>query len=201
MKIKTFKLFESNLSGRFPDFDEIKEYFYNFTDEIGTSLSDYQIGYQYFFEQTDFPFRISYLDILKTNQSNSRLFLNSDFIIINKEIPEYLPNKKNLLQNFQNEDVKLYDYMAVMLNENLFEEVQLDELIHSLKRLYDETGFRPYGCLWTEDYVSFDDEVVTKLAFEGTFFRGSDEEYVKICQIHPQGNRSKNLTKYFLHAT
>ena len=187
MRIKTFKLFESSSENSFPDLDEVRSYFYDFTDEVGTSLSNYEIGYKYFFDQ-----KIGDIDILKTNLSNYRLLLASDFIIINKEIPS---DKKSIISGY----TKSYEYMSISLKDPLFDKESLIELIECLKHLYSETGFRPYGCLWTEDYVSADgDDVITKLGFEGTFFRGSDEEYMKICQIHDQGDRTKDLVKYFI---
>jgi hypothetical protein len=200
MKIKTFKLFESSSENSFPDLEEIKSYLYDFTDEVGTSLSNYEIGYKYFFgkvlKSTFIADDDEGVDILKTNLSNNMLCFASDFIIINKEIPN---DKKNKLKSIISGETKSYEYMSISLKDPLFDKESLTELIECLKHLYSETGFRPYGCLWTEDYVSADgDDVITKLGFEGTFFRGSDEEYMKICQIHDQGDGTKDLVKYFI---
>ena len=48
MRIKTFKLFESSSENSFPDLDEIKSYFYDFTDEMNTFIDDYEFGYIFF---------------------------------------------------------------------------------------------------------------------------------------------------------
>ena len=197
MRIKTFKLFESS-SENFPSFDEVKSYFYDFTDEVGTSLSNYEIGYKYFFEPAWYSGdqAIGDIDILKTNLSNYRLLFVSDLIIINKEIPS---DKKNKLKSIISGETKSYEYMSISFKDPLFDKDCLTELIECLKYLYSETGFRPYGLLWTEDYVSADsDDVITKLGFEGTFFRGSDEEYMKIFQIYDQGSGTKELVKHFI---
>jgi hypothetical protein len=49
MRILNFKTFENNdLDGNFPTLEEVKSYFYYFTDEVGTSISNYIVGYVYF---------------------------------------------------------------------------------------------------------------------------------------------------------
>ena len=45
MRILNFKTFENNdLDGNFPTLEEVKSYFYYFTDEVGTSISNYNVG-------------------------------------------------------------------------------------------------------------------------------------------------------------
>jgi len=153
MRILNFKLFEQKkLEDNFPSLEEVRSYFYDFTDEIGN-------------------------------------------VIVNREVSD---NKKNILKYILSGDIPSYEYMSISFN-SLFDEDKLDILIDCLKVLYSETEFRPFGCLWTEDYPSDNgNDVITKLGFAGTFFRGSDEEYLKFCKIFDQGSRTKDLVKYFI---
>jgi hypothetical protein len=220
MIIKKFKIFESNnleskfpsldevrsyfydFESKFPSLDEVKSYFYDFTDNIG-NINRFDVGYVYFesarysriMKTSERPDE-DFVDISNTTLTNNQLGIINDFVIVNKEIPD---NKKNKLKYILSGDIPSYEYMSITFFDNLFDENNLEVLIHCLKVLYSETGFRPFGCLWTEDYVSDDgDDVITKLGFEGTFFRGSDEEYLKFCKIFDQGNRTKDLVKFFV---
>jgi len=201
MIIKKFKLFESNLENKFPSIDEVKSYFYDFTDEIG-NIYRFDVGYVYFesarysriMQTSERPVE-DFVDVSNTTLTNNQLGIINDFVIVNKEIPD---NKKNKLKYILSGDIPSYEYMSITFSDSLFEEDKLDTLIHCLKLLYSETGFRPFGCLWSEDYASAEGDVIDKLGFEGTFFRGSDEEYLKFCKIFDQGNRTKDLVKYFI---
>ena len=50
MIIKEFQLFESNNLDKFPSIEEVKSYFYDFTDELNTFIDDYDYGYLYFMD-------------------------------------------------------------------------------------------------------------------------------------------------------
>jgi hypothetical protein len=200
MIIKKFKIFES-INNNFPSLDEVKSYFYDFTDNIG-NINRFDVGYVYFesarysrIMQTNERPSEDFVDISNTTLTNNQLGIINDFVIVNKEVPD---NKKNKLKHILSGDIPSYEYMSITFNDSLFDEDNLEVLIHCLKVLYSETGFRPFGCLWTEDSVSDGGDVVTKLGFEGTFFRGSDDEYIKFCKIFDQGNRTKDLIKYFV---
>jgi len=173
MRILNFKLFEQKkLEDNFPSLEEVRSYFYDFTDEIG-NISRFDVGYVYFESER-------YSRLMQTNERPV-----DDFIDI---------SNTTLLSG----DIPSYEYMSISFND-LFDEDKLDILIHCLKVLYSETEFRPFGCLWTEEYPSDNgNDVITKLGFAGTFFRGSDEEYLKFCKIFDQGNRTKDLVKYFI---
>lgn len=194
MKIKKFKLFESNLESNFPSLDEVKTYFYDFTDNIG-NISGFDVGYVYF-ESARLRTRNTddFVDISNTTLTNNQLGLMSDYLIINREVPD---NKKNKLKYILSGDIPSYEYMLISFN-SLFDQDNFEVLINCLKLLYSETGFRPFGCLWTEDSVSYDGDVVTKIGFEGNFFRGSDDEYLKFCKIFDHGDLNKDLVKYFI---
>jgi hypothetical protein len=201
MRILNFKLFEQKkLQDNFPSLEEVKSYFYDFTDEIG-NISRFDVGYVYF--ESERYSRImqtkerpvdDFIDISNTTLTTNQLSIINDFVIVNREVSD---NKKNILKYILSDDIPSYEYMSISFN-SLFDEDKLDILIDCLKVLYSETEFRPFGCLWTEDYPSDDDGVITKLGFGGTFFRGSDEEYLKFCKIFDQGNRTKDLVKYFI---
>lgn len=204
MRILNFKTFENNnLDGNFPTLEEVKSYFYYFTDEVGTSISNYNVGYVYFesakysriMQTKERPVE-DFVDILNTELSNNQLAIINDFIYVNHEIS---PNKKNKLKYILSGEIPSYEYMNFLFRDPLFDKQHFEELVECCKSLYLETGFRPFGFCWTEDYVSAEgDDVITKLGFEGTFFRGSDDEYFKICKIFNQGDKTKDLVKHFI---
>jgi len=202
MRILNFKLFEQKkLEDNFPSLEEVRSYFYDFTDEIG-NISRFDVGYVYFeserysrLMQTNERPVDDFIDISNTTLTNNQLGIINDFVIVNREVSD---NKKNILKYILSGDIPSYEYMSISFN-SLFDEDKLDILIDCLKVLYSETEFRPFGCLWTEDYPSDNgNDVITKLGFAGTFFRGSDEEYLKFCKIFDQGSRTKDLVKYFI---
>ena len=202
MRILNFKLFEQKkLEDNFPSLEEVRSYFYDFTDEIG-NISRFDVGYVYFeserysrLMQTNERPVDDFIDISNTTLTNNQLSIINDFVIVNREVSD---NKKNILKYILSDDIPSYEYMSISFN-SLFDEDKLDILIDCLKVLYSETEFRPFGCLWTEDYPSDNgNDVITKLGFAGTFFRGSDEEYLKFCKIFDQGSRTKDLVKYFI---
>ena len=202
MRILDFKLFEQKkLQDNFPSLEEVRSYFYDFTDEIG-NISRFDVGYVYFeserysrMMQTKERPVDDFIDISNTTLTNNQLSIINDFVIVNREVSD---NKKNILKYILSGDIPSYEYMSISFN-SLFDEDKLDILIDCLKVLYSETEFRPFGCLWTEDYPSDNgNDVITKLGFAGTFFRGSDEEYLKFCKIFDQGSRTKDLVKYFI---
>ncbi len=202
MRILNFKLFESKkLEDKFPSLEEVRSYFYDFTDEVG-NISRFDVGYVYFeserysrLMQTNERPVDDFIDISNTTLTNNQLSIINDFVIVNREVSD---NKKNILKYILSGDIPSYEYMSISFN-SLFDEDKLDILIDCLKVLYSETEFRPFGCLWTEDYPSDNgNDVITKLGFAGTFFRGSDEEYLKFCKIFDQGSRTKDLVKYFI---
>lgn len=200
MRIKTFKLFESSSENSFPDLDEIKSYFYDFTDEMNTFIDDYEFGY-IFFRNRDNVYGIKdykesdYIDILNTELSNTRLDYTSDFIKLNRDGKK---THKNLLKLIESGEASGYSYLFVHFEQYLFEKEKLPILIDCLKTFYSQTGFRIVKSLWTEDYVDENTgDVVTYYGFEGSFVRVSDDEYKKMCQIFQQGNLTPTLTKLF----
>jgi len=196
MIIKNFKIFESDKSdNNFPEIEEIKSYFYDFTDEVNTFIDDYEFGYLFFKNRYKSDYRENdCIDILKTDLSNNRLDYDSELIKLN------LKGRKihqNLLKLIESGEESAYEYVFIHFDQHLFEKNKLDILIDCLKTFYSQTGFRLIKSLWTEDYVDSHGEVVTHYGFEGTFLRVSDDEYKKMCQIFQQGNLTSTLTKLF----
>ena len=199
MKIKTFKLFESSSENSFPDLDEIRSYFYDFTDEINTFIDDYEFGY-IFFRNRDNVFGIKdykesdYIDILNTELSNTRLDYTSDFIKLNRDGEK---THKNLIKLIESGEEAGYENIFIHFDGYLFQKDKLSILTECIETIYSHTGFRPVKSLWTEDYIDDAGEVETLYGFEGTFVRVSDEEYKKLCDIFVQGNFTPIITKLF----
>ena len=197
MIIKEFQLFESNNLDKFPSIEEVKSYFYDFTDELNTFIDDYDYGYLYFMDSGHgVPGEWNgMVDILDTVISNTRLEYNAEFIRLNREYDERV--NKNRIKFIESGEVPGYDFLFIHFENYLFKKDKLPILIDCLKTFYSQTGFRLIKSLWTEDYVDSHGEVVTHYGFEGTFLRVSDDEYKKMCQIFQQGNFTTTLTKLF----
>jgi hypothetical protein len=198
MKIKTFKLFESSSEDSFPSFEEVKDFFYDFTDEVNTFIDDYEFGYIFF------PNRFKYIpgtlrqfaieDILNTELSNFRLDYDSELIKLNRDGREI---HQNLLKLIQSGEESAYEYIFIHFDVSLFQKDRLPILTECLESFHSHTGFRPVKSLWTEDYIDNSGELVTNYGFEGTFVRVSDEEYKKLCDIFTQGDFTPIITKLF----
>ena len=200
MKIKTFKLFESSSEDYFPSLEEVKNYFYDFTDEMNTFINDdYEFGY-IFFRNRDNVFGIKdyyesdYIDILNTELSNTRLDYTSDFIKLNRDGKK---THKNLIKLIESGKEPGYEYIFIDFDVFLFQKDKLSILTECIKTIYSHTGFRPIKSLWTEDHIDDTGEVETLYGFEGTFVRVSDEEYKKLCDIFIQGDFTPIITKLF----
>jgi len=195
MRIKTFKLFESSSENSFPDLDEIKSYFYNFTDEMNTLIDDYEFGYIFFKNKYKSDYRENdCIDILKTDLSNTRLDYDSELIKLNLKGREI---HQNLLKLIESGEESAYEYIFIHFDVSLFQKDKLSILTKCIETIYSHTGFRPVKSLWTEDYIDDTGEVETLYGFEGTFVRVSDEEYKKLCDIFVQGNFTPIITKLF----
>lgn len=200
MIIKKFKQFESIEPNDFPTFDEVKEYFYDFTDEILTSIDDYNFGYVYIKDPDPWGKAKIHgmINILDTVISNTRLEYNAETINLNRENHKRI--HKNRIKFIESGEAPGYEYIFIHFDKSLFHIDKLPILIDCLKTLYSHTGFRPIQSLWTEDYVNDDTgEVETLYGFEGTFVRVSDAEYEKFCNIFKQGSKTPTLTKLFMN--
>jgi hypothetical protein len=195
MRIKTFKLFESSSENSFPDLDEIKSYFYDFTDEMNTFIDDYEFGYIFFKNKYKSDYRENdCIDILKTDLSNTRLDYDSELIKLNLKGREI---HQNLLKLIESGEESAYEYIFIHFDVSLFQKDKLSILTECIKTIYSHTGFRPIKSLWTEDHIDDAGEVETLYGFEGTFVRVKDEEYKKLCDIFVQGDFTPIITKLF----
>jgi len=198
MIIKTFKLFESSSENSFPDLDEIKSYFYDFTDEIDTFIDDYEFGYIYFHNRNRITIQDSkvlasdFIDILNTPLKNTLLEYSANLIRLDN-----YPLHSNRIKLIESGEAKAYEYIFIHFDRYLFERDKLPILIECLETMYSHTGFRPVKSLWTEDYIDNFGKLSTNYGFEGTFVRVKDEEYKKLCDIFKQGNFTPIITKLF----
>jgi hypothetical protein len=214
MKIKTFKLFESSSEDYFPSLEEVKDCFYDFTDELDININYFESGYKYFLRHNS----TNYIDILKTDLSNTRLQLWSQYAMIDRyNTEEVEPVKRGFGKTIDStiyaikNGAKAYNHIMFQFSDSSFREEYLPKLIDCLKRFYHETNFRPYGEVWTEERVIRNgvvdndmgiepgDETVLLYGFSGLFVDCSDEEYRKLCEIYSKDRENNVLiTKHFI---
>jgi hypothetical protein len=213
MIIKNFKQFESADFNDFPTFDEVKEYFYDITDELSSNINTYQAGYKFYIK----PHRVgepyvdilkdksNFIDILKTDITDKKLTLLSNYaFVVNYNGSEHAENE--LALKAIRDGAKAYRHIMISFNshgngyyQSLLKLENYEMLIDCLLTFYRHTEFRPYGDIWTEDYLNMDTgEVETKYGFHGLLVDCSDEEYLKISKLNTSYTGNKNLIKYFL---
>jgi hypothetical protein len=221
MKIKTFKLFESSSEDYFPSLEEVKEYFYDFTDELDININFFQTGYKYFLK----PHRVgdylgdnfekilkdksNYIDILNTELSITTLLSCSNYATIKSSREKDVGS--DLAIELIRSGSKAYKHIMFEFSEYSFREEYLPRLVECLKRFYHETNFRPYGEIRTEERtlrngvidqdwgIEPGDETVLLYGFSGLFVDCSDEEYRKLCEIYINDRENNILiTKYFI---
>lgn len=231
MGILKFKQFESNENDfDFPTFREVESYFYDFTDEIDSNLYGYQSGFKFYLKP--YPVGLENIRYYKDRVSNKSNFID----ILNTDIPDkrlefcgnycYIENF-NFAEHFASKvsleaikgGAKAYKHLMIQFagydmdqetaryyGPTLFPKEKLDLLIECLKRFYHAEGFRPYGDLWTEDYVKQGGalgrlasyEVEEKIGFSGLLVNCSDEEYIKMSQLIEQREGNKKLIQHFI---
>jgi hypothetical protein len=221
MIIKNFKLFESNSEDYFPPLEEIKEYFYDFTDELDININFFQTGYKYFLK----PHRVgdylgdnfekilkdksNYIDILNTELSITTLLSCSNCATIKSSREKDVGS--DLAIELIRSGAKAYKHIMFEFSESSFKKEYLPILVDCLKRFYDVTNFRPYGEFWTEERalrhgvidqdsgIEPGDETVLLYGFSGLFVDCSDEEYRKLCEVYRKDRENNILiTKYFI---
>jgi hypothetical protein len=209
MKMLNYRQFESldidRVISKFPSLDEVKECFYEFTDDILCEFKSFEVGYNYFTtSKNQYVMRTDpakeygtedTIDILNTNLSDLKLLLCRDSVVINKHIPYA---KKNRLRTILSGEMPAYEFMSFRFDDPLFSEDKLPVLLSCLDLVCEYTEFRPYSCLWSESYLQEHSNLVEeRIGFAGNFFRGSDENYLKISQIFTDGSLSPQLVKHF----
>ncbi len=220
MIIKKFKIFES-INNNFPSLDEVKSYFYDFTDELNININFFQSGYKYFLKPHtvgDLTYKFdsilkdksNYIDILNTELSITRLLICSNYATIENINREKEVGSDSAIESIKS-GAKAYNHIMFQFSDSSFREEYLPKLIDCLKRFYHETNFRPYGEVWLEErvirngFVDNDygiepgDETVLLYGFSGLFVDCSDEEYRKLCEIYSKDRENNVLiTKYFI---
>lgn len=219
--IKTFKQFESNEFSDLPSLEDVKDYFYDFTDELDININYFQSGYKYFLKphtvgdlnnnfDNILKDRSNYIDILNTDLSITRLLICSNYATIENINRQKDVGSDSAIKAIKS-GAKAYKNIMFSFNESTFKEEHLPKLVECLKRFYHETNFRPYGETWLEERVVRDgvidqdsgiepgDETVLLYGFSGLFVDCSDEEYKKLCEIYSKDRKNNNLiTRYFI---
>lgn len=209
MSILKFKQFESNESNfDFPTFDEVENYFHDFTDEIDSKLYAYQTGFKFYLKphpvgenfKNIVSKKLNFIDILNTDVTDSRLqFLSNYCEIESVNFGNHLGSKISL--DSIKGGAKAYKHLMIQFADTLFSKPKLDLLIDCLKRFYHAEGFRPYGDLWTENsikYINGEVFVEEMYGFCGLLVNCSDDEYIKMCKLIEQREGNKKLIKHFI---
>lgn len=116
MIIKNFKHFESVDFNDFPSFDEVKEYFYDFTDDLSTFIDNYEFGYMYFKDPDPWgQARIhGMVNILDTGISNTRLEYNAETINLNRDDHKRIHKNRIKFIESENHQVMItYSYTLI----------------------------------------------------------------------------------------
>jgi hypothetical protein len=223
---KETKLFESLNNSDFLVEEEIKELFYELTDDEEMSQCKIDnFGYRFF--STDFI----------TRSIRSQLLYDMSFTDdwINKECKEVQdtwknlfidlsePRPNNIISLAKRNDEGVYSddrshqgefnslvsknilngnipaYKMVVLNLGGFKPEKLPIVIECLQRLYDVSGFRPTSYIWDEDYADEDSgDIVTYRKGILKLYKVNDVEYSNLCKIDVEGKLNKEIIKYFL---
>jgi hypothetical protein len=224
--IKSYKLFESLNSSDFLTEEDIKELFYELTDDEEMSHCKIDnFGYRFF--TTDFITRPIRSQLLY-DMSFSDDWMNKEckevqdtwknlFIDLSESIPNNIISlaKRNdegvysddgsyqrewdslVSKNILNDNIPAYK--MVVLNLGGFKPEKLSIVIECLQRLYDISGFRPTSYIWDEDYADEDSgNIVTYRKAILKLYKVNDVEYSNLCKIDVEGKLDKELIKYFL---
>ena len=223
MRLKKFKLFESKSEDYFPSFEEVKEYFYDFTDELNITIDYFGYGYKYFLKAHTvgdlnnnydkiLKDESNYIDILNTELPNKKLLICSDYVsieVIFGTINGYNREKEvgsDLSIQAIKAGAKAYNHIIFEFSDScIITKECLPKLVECLKRFYHETNFRPYGEIYLQERpirngdvdknsgIESGDESVLFYGFCGLFVDCSDEEYKKLCEIYSKEHPSNVL--------
>jgi hypothetical protein len=132
--------------------------------------------------------KLNYIYLDDVNNSISRVKISG---IKNKSFDElFLENIKS---------GKISAYPIVLFTFGSFDKSNLPEIVESLKRVYQATGFRPLKGFWLEDYV--DEETGNVVTFgrgEVEFVKCSDKSYQVLRTTFAENDITKVITHHFL---
>ncbi len=206
---KKFKLFEEKSEDYFPSFEEVKDYFYDFTDELNITIYYFQSGYKYFLKPHTvedlsnnydkiLKDKSNYIDVLNTSLSNKRLLICSNYTSIDSKYRQKEVGSDSSIQAIK-DGAKVYNHIMFEFNDSYFRREYLPKLVECLKRFYHETNFRPYGEVMLENRYIKDEGIVPICRFSGLFLDCSDEEYKKISEIYSkEGENILLISDYFI---
>ena len=101
------------------------------------------------------------------------------------------------IENIENGKIKAYSIMMFSIGD--FDKKDLPEIVDSLKRVYQATGFRPLKGFWLEDYVDEETgDVVTIGRGEVEFVKCSDKSYQVLRSTLSENDITKVVTHHFL---
>lgn len=195
--IKTYKLFES-VSVELDDFpvdEDIKQYFYDITDE------DWHYHY-YVHNEPSYILFTKYPGLKRDTKSQLLYDISFEENWINKEVdllggdkwsefittadydghlyPEIFQVENDFYKKIYEEalkgTIKIYPLMNIHITLD-----KPDKMFECLERLYQSTGFRPLGDYKEEDFVDEDDgSIVTLHIFDLKLCKVNDIEYKRL---------------------
>lgn len=131
---------------------------------------------------------LNYIYLEDVNNSVSRVKISG---ITNKTFDELF------LENIESGKISAYPIMLFTLGS--FDKSNLPEIVESLKRVYQATGFRPLKGFWLEDYVDEDNgNVVTFGRGEVEFVKCSNKSYKVLRSALSENQINKVITHHFL---
>jgi len=223
-KINESKVFKNIITkDEFPSEDQIKDYFYDLTDNV-SDLSELLVRSGYvFFPTSDIDQSVK-SEMMTDMDSDNWLDKEASSLAKTKwvdffrpvtnlkhwDMSEFLPNDDvlNWYGEKRVEDYifseKLYNkiikgdipaYPTITINVRVFLDKEVDILIECLERLYESTGFRPVGDLNSEDYVDEDNgDIVTLFTADLKLCKCDDVEYKSLINHLGNGLKSENGT-------
>jgi hypothetical protein len=179
MFIKNYKLFESISDFDFPSFEEVSECFYDFYDEIGTSLDADKFKYGLlWWENKRIP--------------THRMAFESNTLILNKKLNADQIRIFNKIKSGEYLNLPYVVFTTKDPYESMFYPKQLPILVECSKLFFDLHGFRPVGNVWSEDLGDGE-----RLFFSGKFIKCTYDTYPYWREAFESSNITPELTKHF----